>query len=114
LGRAWQDRDVAELLQFISRSILHLSEVYGFVTVAGFSVSQPKSDAEVLGALIKTAEFEGPGYDVRVPTAEESRHFAAFAGKIIGDPSPLHGPYRLSEITVDSYQPTTTDHARAV
>src|SRR5262245_23870463 len=118
-GRGLPDtiRRVPELLRFVSRSVVRLPEVYGFATLSRFAIRRSSSDAEVLGALIKAPEFEGPGYDVPTPTAEQVQEWEARRARFMDlltqggkrsispvDQRPRHGPLFVSEIRVDSYK----------
>jgi len=115
------------LLRFGSRSMVRLPKVYGFATLSRFAIRRSSSDAEVLGALIKAPEFEGPGYDLPTPTAEQLQEWEAFRARLMDrltqggqasippvDRRPRHGPLLVSEIRVGSYKITTADHARSV
>ena len=119
------------LLRFVSRSIVHLPEVYGFAgfaSLARFEILKPSTDSAVLAELIKSPEFEGPGYDEPTPTAEELQQRRELRDRIIKnlltrgnkvrmlpmDRRPRHGPFFVSEIHVGSYKLTTGAHARAV
>src|SRR5215471_19107731 len=97
------------LLRFGSRSMVRLPKVYGFVTLSRFAIRRSSSDAEVLGALIKAPEFEGPGYDLPTPTAEQVQEWEAFRARLMDrltqggqasippvDRRPRHGPLLVS------------------
>src|SRR5215475_8537908 len=71
------------LLRFGSRSMVRLPEAYGFATLSRFAIRRSSSDAEVLGELIKAPEFEGPGYDLPTPTAEQVQEWEAFRARLM-------------------------------
>jgi len=121
-------RCVDGLLRFISRSIVHLPEVYGFATLAGFEILKPSTDSAVLAELIKSPEFED--LDTTCPRRPRrscssdgcsetgsSRNQLARGNKVRVlpmDRRPRPGPFFVSEIHVGSYKLMTGAHARAV
>ena len=108
----------------VSRLTVTLPDVWGSVSVTKYRIGAGCSDRDVLAALIAADEYEGSSLGSLAPTQSELRRRPTNyveAERIRGnevDPGvsswlAVHGPYHLSAITADAYEPIAAQDARS-